>query len=68
MRGTTVPWNMLQYAATIRKRVVVEGGEGMSENRLFDNMKICIDPKIQRMDWRKIFFHFVMSVEQRKKF
>ena len=36
----------LNYAATIRKRVVVEGGEGISENRLYDNIKICIDPKI----------------------
>ena len=36
----------LNCAATIRKRVVVEGGEGISENRLYDNIKICIDPKI----------------------
>ena len=38
----------LNCAATIRKRVVVEGGEGISENRPYDNIKICIDPKIQR--------------------
>ena len=55
---------ILNCAATLRKTVVGEGGEmkGISENRLHDDIKICVDPKIPRsLGLEKFEENFVLS-------
>ena len=49
----------LQY---VKQSWVKEKGKGISENRLHDDIKICVDPKIPRSLWlEKLEESFVLS-------
>ena len=55
----------LQYV----KESWLKGGEGISENRLYDNIKIFIDLKVQRsLGLEKDIFSFCHERGTKKKF
>ena len=62
MTSDTMSKYLIARLHYVKQSWVKGGGEGISENRLHDDIKICVDPKIPRsLGLEKFEENFVLS-------